>query len=395
MGKPNKPRNNLVELFRFIYSLLVLGYHVQFSYDDEKVDLFENGALAVEFYFILSGYFLARSLEKMSKDDKTSLIKKWYFFMKNKISALLNVHFLSNVVMIIIIACCDKNNFKDKFLNGIPSLFFVQMFIIWAGDFDKAFVVPEWYLSSMLICMLIMVPIFLLLIQKLKGIFCTIILLGVLAALAIIAGLCMNWKLNENIVYNLRAWGEMCVGMFSYYLSIYVKNQNYSNCMIIILKSLEILGYGIPVIFGIFPLSKDYQGILMGITVVLEFCAVFITFAEKGSIINNQTINGIFGYLGTISLPIYLFHPVLIDLIDYKDKNMRRWKKYIIVFPVSIILALLYRIVADYLNKKMKEREKKNDEKKNKDIENLNKDEKNYKNFEVNNIKEGIMEQEK
>ena len=93
MSKPSKPRNNIVELGRFIYSLLVLGYHVQFSYSDDNVDLFENGALAVEFYFLLSGYFLARSLEKLSKDEKTGLLKKVYLFMKNKITSLLNVHF--------------------------------------------------------------------------------------------------------------------------------------------------------------------------------------------------------------------------------------------------------------------------------------------------------------
>ena len=72
-SKQTKPRNNIIEFGRFIYSLLVLGYHVQFSYDDEKVDIFENGALAVEYYFLLSGYFLSRSLEKISKDEKNNI----------------------------------------------------------------------------------------------------------------------------------------------------------------------------------------------------------------------------------------------------------------------------------------------------------------------------------
>ena len=316
--------------------------------------------------------------------------------MKNKITAILNVHILSIIVVIIIIACFDKNNFQNKFLNGLPSVFFVQMFIVWAGDFDKALIVPEWYLSAMLICMLFMAPIFLILIKKIKGIFCTIILVGVLSILAIIAGACMKWKINENIVYDLRAWGEMCVGMFSYYLSIYIKNKDFGNCMTILLKSIETLGYGIPVIFGIIPLSKNYQGILMGITVVSEFLAIFITFSDKGNIISNQIINGICGYLGSISLPIYLFHPVLITLIDYINKKVKRWIKYIIVFPVSLILAMLYRIIADYFNKKMKEKEKEKQNKETKEKENenedINKDYQNYKNLE---IKEGIIDQNK
>ena len=149
--KKPKPRNNIIEFGRFIYSLLVMGYHVQFSYDDDKVDIFENGALAVEYYFLLSGYFLSRSLEKIAKDEKNNIFIKYFYFMKNKITALLNVHVLSIIVVIIIIASCDTKNFVDKFLDGLPSIFLVQMIIVWAGDFDKALIVPEWYLSSMLI----------------------------------------------------------------------------------------------------------------------------------------------------------------------------------------------------------------------------------------------------
>ena len=115
----------------------------------------------------------------------------------------------------------------------------------------------------------------------------------------------------------------------------------------------------------------------MAITVVCEFCAVFITFAEKGNIIKNQKINSAFGYLGAISLPIYLFHPVLITLIDYINKNMPRWAKYLIVFPITIILSFLYKIIADCLNNKFKEKEK--DKEKEKENGNLNKDENSQK----------------
>ena len=385
MAKPSKPRNNIVELGRFIYSLLVLGYHVQFSYKDDKVDPFENGALAVEYYFLLSGYFLARSLEKLAKDDKNSFFKKYFYFMKNKVTALLNVHILSIVVVIIIIACFDTKNFLDIFLNGIPSIFLVHMIIVWKSDFDKALIVPEWYLSAMLICMLFMVPIFLLFLKVMKGIFATIILVGIIAIVAIITGVATKWTFNENIIYDLRAWGEMCVGMFSYYLSNYVKSKNYGNCMNIFFKILEIVGYGVPVIFGIIPISSNFQAYFMVMTVILEFCAIFITFSEKGNIIQNEKVNSVFGYLGSISLPIYLFHPVIIILIDYINDDVPRWLKYIIVFPASIILSFLYRIIADFLNKKIEERKK--EKEKEKEIEKeKEKENENEKEIEKENL---------
>ena len=82
--------------------------------------------------------------------------------MKNKITVLLNVNIITIVAVIIIIACCDTKNFVDKFLPGITSIFLVQMIVVYHGDFEKALIVSEWYLSPMIICMLIMVPIFLL-----------------------------------------------------------------------------------------------------------------------------------------------------------------------------------------------------------------------------------------
>ena len=59
-------RNNLVELARFLFSILVVGYHIQMTFLGDDINFFENGALAVEFFFLISGYFLARSIEKIS-----------------------------------------------------------------------------------------------------------------------------------------------------------------------------------------------------------------------------------------------------------------------------------------------------------------------------------------
>ena len=81
----------------------------------------------------------------------------------------------------------------------------------------------------MLICMLFVVPIFLLLTKKIKGIYSTLILIGILVIIAIISGLATKWSFNENLLYDIRAWGEMCIGMLSYYLSVYLKTKSFSN----------------------------------------------------------------------------------------------------------------------------------------------------------------------
>ena len=238
----------------------------------------------------------------------------------------------------------------------------------------------------MIICMLFMVTFFLLLTKILKGIYSTLILIGIIAIIAIITGLATKWAFNENILYDIRAWGEMTIGMLSFYLSTCLKNKTFSNCILVIFKIIEIIGYVVPVILGIVPINKNNQAYLMIVTMICVFLAVSITFTEKGNIIKNEKINTIFGYLGAISLPIYLFHPVIITLIDYLDSDMPRWEKFIIVFPVTIILAFLYRIVADFLNKKIKER------KENKDKENeKTNDEKNEGDIKLKQVADGII----
>lgn len=54
-------KNSLLELLRFLFALWVLYYH---DYVPFKNMLFSEGYLAVEFFFVLSGFFLMRSINK-------------------------------------------------------------------------------------------------------------------------------------------------------------------------------------------------------------------------------------------------------------------------------------------------------------------------------------------
>ena len=37
-----RSRNNLVELFRFLFSILVVGYHIQMTFLGDSTNFFEN-----------------------------------------------------------------------------------------------------------------------------------------------------------------------------------------------------------------------------------------------------------------------------------------------------------------------------------------------------------------
>ena len=152
-----KTRNNLVELARFLFSLLVVGYHVQMTWAGNKLSIFEGGALAVEFFFLISGYFLARSIERIgTSDDK--LLPATGKFMWGKIKGILPVHIVAIVGILIAILATRLNTAGEMIVNGLPSVFLVHMAVVWNSSFDLALIVPEWYLSAMLVTMLFMFP---------------------------------------------------------------------------------------------------------------------------------------------------------------------------------------------------------------------------------------------
>ncbi len=117
-----KSRNILVEFARFLFSVLVVGYHVQMSMNNSVADFFENGALAVEFFFLISGYFLARSIEKISAKGKYNPALESCRFMSNKVKGILPTHLTAIIAVIIVILACDLANSGQLLLNGLPSI---------------------------------------------------------------------------------------------------------------------------------------------------------------------------------------------------------------------------------------------------------------------------------
>ncbi|MCM1299694.1 MAG: acyltransferase family protein [[Eubacterium] siraeum] len=184
---------------RFLFSVLVVGYHVQMSVGSLSDNFFENGALAVEFFFLLSGYFLARSMEKVSAKENSRIFSESCRYMKGKIKGILPTHLITNISAALVIAVFDTSNAGMRLLNGLPSIFLVQMAVISNNSYENALVVPEWYLSSMLICMLFIFPIAMLLRKKLRGELVTVVLIGILIVI-IIAALLAGQPFTQNFI---------------------------------------------------------------------------------------------------------------------------------------------------------------------------------------------------
>ena len=86
-------RNGKIELMRFIMSLFVIIYHAESTINEDFyprffdiITLSKHGCMGVEFFFLLSGFFMAKSAEKEYNikrnyvfNDSTNYVNKLCF----------------------------------------------------------------------------------------------------------------------------------------------------------------------------------------------------------------------------------------------------------------------------------------------------------------------------
>ncbi len=94
----------------------------------------------------------------------------------------------------------------------------------------------------------------------------------------------------------------------------------------------------------------------MIITVICIFFALSITFSHNGYQIKNCKVNQVFGFLGSISLAIYLFHPVYISLFEYLGVAMTLGLFYTSIYGLTLVSALLYKLVSTAITNEISNR---------------------------------------
>ena len=71
--KPKRQRNSLIEFYRFLFALWVVWYHGFFLF---KNQYFNHGYIAVEFFFILSGFYILKAIDQTK--DKPFFTGLWH-----------------------------------------------------------------------------------------------------------------------------------------------------------------------------------------------------------------------------------------------------------------------------------------------------------------------------
>lgn len=116
-------KNSIVELLRFLFSLWVLYFH---DYVPYRNNMFSDGKLAVEFFFVLSGFYLVRSMKKY---DSQPVLKGLGAFLKQRFKSLSAVFIIGEIFVLIYSLGFDFSyNFMFGYLWYVRDLFIAMAF---------------------------------------------------------------------------------------------------------------------------------------------------------------------------------------------------------------------------------------------------------------------------
>ena len=339
--------NGQIELLRFLFCMAVLFFHAEKYFLGEPSSLggfkpyfFVHGAVGVEFFFVCSGFFMARSIKRdIARNCAVDIGDSTVKFMLHKIKSIAPVHITFYVLAFISLIIVRSMGMKDIVKNavdGIPSFFLIQM--LGFKGFSPNHV--SWYLSVMLIAMLVIYPFA----RKYYSVFvkvaAPVITLFILGYLFLTYGSLSGVMVRTGIFYKsmLRGFAEILTGLTTYEIAEYFSKKEFkkSERILITLLNLAILaGCGTYVMFT---LSAKYEFLVIPAASIL-----MITSYSGAGILSGYMNNRFCVLLGKLTMPVYLSQVTFINLIGHFGTELS--------FPVQtlILAACVFAVSGIYL----------------------------------------------
>lgn len=350
-------RNGTLEFLRFVFCICILLFHIEkeffgLSSLDNGVGfgLFTHGAMGVEFFFILSGLFMAKSIDsKRNKDETIDIGEDSWKFLINKYKGFFLYHIIAFVILFIVTIIINEYSFSKiviTFIDSIPSIFLLQMTGIPCTSLNHI----EWYLSAMIISMAIIYPIckkyFNLFIKYIAPI-CSILILGYL-------GYTYGYLTGVNVWTGfafkglVRGFAEIMLGTFAYYLSKKLSNyKNNLNKYRLFITIIECLLYISVILFMVLTVNEKYEFTAL----IAIFFGIVISYSDISH--SNKLFNNKLCYfLGKFSLPVYLSQLSAISIAVVVFSQYSNGIKISIAIILTFIFSLATMFLGDFMRKK-------------------------------------------
>lgn len=299
-----KRRNQTIDVLRFLFSLIILIHHSRYLVGDDNC-MFLGGSLAVEFFFLVSGYLMMASVDKKNQAGQAvNLSKEAFDFIKRKLRAFYPEVMVAWCIAFFFACAACGSGIKEmakRFLNCFSEAFLLFSFGLSSDNVNPA----TWYLSSMLIFMLILYP----LLRKYPALMKYLVM--PLSALLLLGWLCMADGHPRNptkwmgLTYkgNLRALAVLELGALCYFAVQKIRGLSFNRLAKLLLTVVECGCYIANIVYMFFetPSRRD-------IFFIALFC-LGICLSFSGQTFLSELPESRFAFwLGKFSFPVYLSH---------------------------------------------------------------------------------------
>lgn len=329
-----KRRNGAIELSRFLFSIVIILWHARKLCGGGEPSLCgESGYIAVEFFFLVSGWLIA---SKVEREEKRELLPAdALHFLGSKLRGLLPVYIFAVSFAAVKILVLEKLSLKAWLFRLLCAAWDILLLRI-SGVVLEQVVRAIWYVSAMLIAGVIIY----LLLRKFGDWFYFVI--APLGALALL-GYLFQKQADLNLIVGhfgivapglVRALAEMSLGCVLYRFSMALKKVPLSLFSRLCLSAVNLICiYGVLKGCTKMPHERfDYiMLLLLAMSVTLMFSEQTLYF-----IYHNETLDRIAAYLGGLSMSIYLNHMWIKDIITALTKGWS-YRRALVLFVASVL----------------------------------------------------------
>lgn len=324
-------RNNSIEFLRFLFMSILVAWHTGFHF-------FAHGYLVVEFFFILSGYFIYTSLIKKNKGTLQYTIDK---IKRTYLEYIIACAFMFGLVALHAFMHHQHFFTLDNLFKFIVECLLLQSI----GIFDGGFNAPLWYFSVLIwgggglyallkynkrLTVNIILPLYILLFytyifSKRDAIEC--------------------WDKDIFLYTMLRGFADMSVGIVTAELSLKILPKIKKSLLLFDIVSV----ISFILLLTVFYTSKTYDKY----TIIFIPILILNCIDEKG--ILHRLLNKNFSSkLGGITYEMYILHaPILMVLgFFFKNTEVDYLLRYIISLLIIIICSKCMKMGCCYINKR-------------------------------------------
>lgn len=346
-----KRRNGEIELMRFLLAIGIVVFHFEGRYSNSGI--FRCGYIAVEFFFVLTGYLMARTARKaLDQGAGNDIPSSTWRFTFGKLKTFYRYYFFGILAQILIKDIIVQHESFGDLVRSIvrsgPTFTLTFYTLTWPDV--SLYIGSTWFLSAMILCMFVLYPIILKNFDR-----------AVKIIMPIIFVFTAGYVLHEfKSLHNVKVWSdwfysgipktfaEIALGAACYYIPEkinYIRNevfisQKLADVLFTIVKWVSIV---VVFLYSLGVSKKTYDLECL----VLSAVFISISFSEAGYRIQGNRLTDL---LGKLSLPLFIFHKVILNtLMSIKPCKPLPNTKYLILIVLTLVTCIIMKYVTDFI----------------------------------------------